>query len=83
MFKTLRINVPFVEALAQMPHYTEFLKELFTNKKLEEVSTVTLNEECLAVLPDRLPKTGKDPGSFIVPCAIWGVVDEKALTGLA
>lgn len=44
MFKTLHINVSFVKALAQMPHYAEFLKELFTNKKkLEKVSTVTLS----------------------------------------
>ena len=31
MFKTLHINVPFVEALSQMPWYTKFLKELLSN----------------------------------------------------
>ena len=45
MLKTFHITVPFVEALAQMPHYAKFLKELLTNKrKLEEVSMVTLSE---------------------------------------
>lgn len=33
VFKTLYINVPFVEALVQMPTYTKFLKELLTYKR--------------------------------------------------
>ena len=32
-FKTLHINVPIVECLAQMPKYAKFLKELISNKK--------------------------------------------------
>ncbi|XP_039145544.1 uncharacterized protein LOC120282760 [Dioscorea cayenensis subsp. rotundata] len=78
MFKTLHINVPYVEALAQMPRYAKFLKELLTNKrKLEDVSSVTLSEECSALLCNNLPKKEKDPGGFIVPCTIGGLVDEK------
>eukprot|EP00257_Ricinus_communis_P019363 XP_015578336.1 uncharacterized protein LOC107261717 [Ricinus communis] len=35
----LHINIPFVEALSQMPKYAKFLKELLSRKrKLEEVS---------------------------------------------
>lgn len=57
MFKTLYINVLFVEALAQMARYAKFLKELLTNKrKLEEVSTVTLSEECSAIIFNKLQK---------------------------
>lgn len=45
MFKTLHIDVPFVEALTQMPRYAKFLKELLNNKKkLEEVATISLSE---------------------------------------
>ena len=62
MFKTLHINVPFVEALAQILRYTEFLNEFLTKKKkLEEVSMITLSEECLFVLTNKLPKKEKDP----------------------
>ena len=57
MIKTLHINVPFVEALAQMPPYAKFLKELLTNKKmLEEVSTVTLSEECSTIITNKIRK---------------------------
>ncbi|XP_022019291.1 uncharacterized protein LOC110919328 [Helianthus annuus] len=51
LFKQLHINLPFVEALAQIPKYAKFLKDILSNKKkLEELSQVTLNEDCSAVL---------------------------------
>ncbi|XP_050233306.1 uncharacterized protein LOC126681797 [Mercurialis annua] len=47
-----RIN----EALAQMPSYAKFLKEIVSNKnKLEEYSMVALTEECSAILQKKLP----------------------------
>lgn len=57
MFNMLHINVSFMERLTQMPHYAKFLKELLTNKKkLEDVSTVTLIKESLAILTNQLSK---------------------------
>ncbi|XP_076930567.1 uncharacterized protein LOC143595436 [Bidens hawaiensis] len=71
LFKQLHINIPFVEALAQMPKYAKFLKGVLTNKrKLEELSHVTLNEECSAILQNKLPEKMTDPGSFTIPCLI-------------
>ena len=36
MFKKLEIKFPFVDALAQMPNYVKFMKEIIrNNKKLE------------------------------------------------
>lgn len=78
MFKTLHIYVPFVEALAQMPRYMKFLKVLLTNKrKLKEVLTVTLSEECSAILTNKLPTKEKDPRGFIIPCTIEGLLIKK------
>ncbi|XP_057747442.1 uncharacterized protein LOC130966641 [Arachis stenosperma] len=34
VFKKLQINIPFVEALEQMPLYAKFIKELLTNKRI-------------------------------------------------
>ena len=49
-----------------MPKYARFLKELFSNKrKLEELSTVVLSEECFAILQNKLPEKLKDPGSSL------------------
>ena len=28
MFRKLKINIPFAEALAQMPHYAKFMKDI-------------------------------------------------------
>jgi len=33
IFKQLHINIQFAEALAQMPKYAKFLKDLLTNKR--------------------------------------------------
>ena len=32
-FKKLTLNVPFAEALAEMPTYTKYLKDVITNKR--------------------------------------------------
>ena len=32
MFKKLEINIPFAEALAQMPHYAKFMKDILKKK---------------------------------------------------
>ncbi|XP_022024609.1 uncharacterized protein LOC110924945 [Helianthus annuus] len=56
MLKKLHVNLPFNEALSKMPKYAKFLKDLLTNKKkLEELSTVILSEECSAVVQNKLP----------------------------
>ncbi|KAK9050876.1 hypothetical protein SSX86_030154 [Deinandra increscens subsp. villosa] len=66
-----------------MPKYAKFLKDLLTNKrKLEELSTVTLNEECSAVLQNKLPQKMKDPGSFTIPCSIGSLSVSNALADL-
>ena len=83
LLKQLQINIPFVEAIAQMPKYVKFLKEILINKKkLEEFETVRLNEECSAILLKKLPPKLKDPGSFTIPCSIGPSYFEKALCDL-
>ncbi|KAI3795442.1 hypothetical protein L1987_38097 [Smallanthus sonchifolius] len=83
LFKQLHINMPFVEALAQMPKYARFLKDILTNKrKLEELSQVTLNEECSAVIQNKLPEKRRDPGSFTIPCLIGSLSVSNALADL-
>ncbi|GJW70919.1 DNA-directed DNA polymerase [Tanacetum coccineum] len=62
--KQLDINLPFIEALAQMPKYAKFLNGLLTNKsRLKEACMITVNERCSAVLLNKLPSKEKDPGN--------------------
>ncbi|XP_019198704.1 PREDICTED: uncharacterized protein LOC109192492 [Ipomoea nil] len=83
VFKKLQINIPFAEALANMPSYAKYIKEIVSNKKkLEEFATVHLNEECSAVLQSKLPPKLMDPGSFSIPCTIGNTVIDKCLCDL-
>ncbi|XP_010247987.1 PREDICTED: uncharacterized protein LOC104590915 [Nelumbo nucifera] len=83
IFKSLHINIPFGNALAQMPHYAKFLKEILANKrKLGDVATVALNEECSAIFLNKLPQKLKDPVSFTIPCTIGSLKINKALHDL-
>ncbi|XP_057734406.1 uncharacterized protein LOC130949793 [Arachis stenosperma] len=83
IFKKLQINIPFAEALEQMPLYAKFLKELMTRKRnWGEKETVVLTEECSAIIQKKLSQKMKDPGSFQIPCIIGDITIEKALCDL-
>ncbi|XP_075104353.1 uncharacterized protein LOC107783747 [Nicotiana tabacum] len=80
ILKQLYINIPFTEALTQMPSYAKFLKEILSSKrKLEEVSVVKLTEKCSAILQNKLPQKLGDPESFTISCTVRGAHFEKAL----
>ncbi|XP_057247438.1 uncharacterized protein LOC104901164 [Beta vulgaris subsp. vulgaris] len=83
MFKQLHINIPFIDALMQIPSYSKFLKEIMSKKKkLEKYETIALSEECSAVIQKKLPPKLKDPGSFSIPCTIGDIKFSKALCDL-
>ena len=83
IFKKLHINIPFVEALEQMPGYVKFMKDILSKKrKLGDYENVALLEECSSILQKKLPPKLKDPGSFTIPCAIGNEVFERALCDL-
>ncbi|XP_073224795.1 uncharacterized protein [Cicer arietinum] len=69
VFKKLQINIPFAEALEQMPI------------KIGG-ETVMLTAECSAILQRKLSSKLKDPGSFSIPCAIGNRTFGKALCDL-
>ena len=51
MFKKIEVNIPFVEAMAQMPHYAKFMKDIMSKKrKLDEEGVVSLSTTCNAVI---------------------------------
>ncbi|XP_048229083.1 uncharacterized protein LOC125369853 [Ricinus communis] len=83
LFKQLRINLPFIEAISQMAKYVKFLKEILTNKrKLEDLGLVTLNAKCSAMFQSKIPVKRRDPGSFTIPCLIGDKLKLLALADL-
>ncbi|XP_062119201.1 uncharacterized protein LOC133832944 [Humulus lupulus] len=83
VFKRLHINIPFAEALEQMPSYVKFMKEILSKKrKMEDYETMALTKECSAILQRKLPHKLRDPGSFTIPCTIVKFECKHALCDL-
>ena len=83
MLKKLEINIPFSDALAHMPNYVKFMKEIMSNKrKLEAYGIVNLSENCSAIIQRKLPEKLKDLGSFTIHCIIEEHNFSKALCDL-
>ncbi|GJW78838.1 reverse transcriptase domain-containing protein [Tanacetum coccineum] len=69
MIRAVRINVPLVDVLAEMPNYGKFLKELISNKhKIEQISAAFLSDESSAMIQNKVPPKLKHPESFLIPC---------------
>ncbi|XP_061366855.1 uncharacterized protein LOC133309991 [Gastrolobium bilobum] len=61
----------------------KFMKDLLSKKrKLKECETVTLTEECSAIIQKKLPPKLEDPGSFSIPIEIGNIDVGKALCDL-
>jgi len=74
LFTQLQVNIPFSEALDQMPVYAKFMKDLLTGRrKPRDDENIALSENCSAILQRKLPPKLKDPGAFTIPCTIGKV----------
>ncbi|XP_020239778.1 uncharacterized protein LOC109818659 [Cajanus cajan] len=79
----LQINIPFAEALEQMPSYARFMKELLIKKrKLSEDETVELEAGCSAIIQRSLLQKYRDLGSFTLPVTIGDLSVGKTLLDL-
>ena len=51
MFKKIEVNIPFLEALTQMPHYAKFMKDILSRKiKIANEGVVSLIATCSVVI---------------------------------
>ncbi|GJU88543.1 reverse transcriptase domain-containing protein [Tanacetum coccineum] len=68
IFRDLSFEISFTDALTLMPKFASTLKTLIGNKeKLSEMARTPLNENCSAVILNKLPKKLGDPGRFLIP----------------
>nr|GEY90387.1 hypothetical protein [Tanacetum cinerariifolium] len=69
IFQDLHFDISFADALLLMPKFASTIKSLLTNKdKLFELAKIHLNENCSAMLLEKLPKKLGDPDKFLIPC---------------
>jgi len=77
------VNVPFINVLSQMPTYVLFLKEVLSKKsKIDKHETIALDEECNAIVLNKLHVKLKDPSCFSIPCLIGNVKINRAFCNL-
>ncbi|XP_051137535.1 uncharacterized protein LOC127255828 [Andrographis paniculata] len=64
IFKKMKLNIPLLEAINQIPKYAKFLKELCTNKrKLRGDEYIIAGENVSAILKIKVPPKTGDPGN--------------------
>jgi hypothetical protein len=82
-FKMVRIYIPLLDAIKQVPSYAKFLKDLCTVKrKLNVKKKAFLAEQVCAILQNNNALKYKDPGCPTISCFIGEHTIERALLDL-
>ncbi|XP_050877384.1 uncharacterized protein LOC127081145 [Lathyrus oleraceus] len=83
MFRKLEINIPFSEALKQMPIYVKLMKDIISKKHTIDTEPILLTETCSAILQGmKIPVKNKDRGSVTIPRTIRDTSFKKELINL-
>ncbi|GKC03531.1 putative nucleotidyltransferase, ribonuclease H [Tanacetum coccineum] len=84
-FKQVKINLPLIDAIKQIPAYAKFLKDLCTQKRKLKATLpkkIDLTEHVSAVLSSSLPPKFKDPGAPLILVMVGNIDIKKALLDL-
>nr|GEV52236.1 hypothetical protein [Tanacetum cinerariifolium] len=84
-FKQVKINLPLIDAIKQIPAYTKFLKDLCTHKKKLNATfpkKIDLTEHVNAVISSSLPPKFKDHGAPLISVVVGNITIKKALLDL-
>ncbi|KAM6554212.1 hypothetical protein CsatB_014974 [Cannabis sativa] len=69
--KEVKINLPLLHVIKQVPAYTEVIKDLCSMKRKNHVKkTAFLTEQVSAVIEQKIPIKYKDPGCPTIACRI-------------
>jgi hypothetical protein len=83
VFKQVQINIPFLDAIHQVPSYAKFLKDLVTIKRKTNVpKKAYLTEQVSSILQCKLPIKYKDPGCPTISYMIGANQIDRALLDL-
>ena len=83
VLRQVKVNIPLLDLINQVPAYAKFLKDLCTIKKgLGNEKKAFLTEHVSALIQSKYPVKYKDPGSPTIPVNIGGNCIDKALLDL-
>ena len=79
----MKVNIPLLDIIKQVPAYAKFLKDLCTIKKgLGIEKKACLTEQVSAIIQSKYPVKYKDPGSPTISVNIGGNCIDKSLLDL-
>ena len=83
VLRQVKVNIPLLDIIKQVPAYAKFLKDLCTIKKgLGIEKKAFLTEQVSAIIQSKNPVKYKDPGSPTISINIGGTCIDKALLDL-
>ena len=83
VLRQVKVNIPLLDIIKQVPAYAKFLKDLCTIKKgLGIKKKAFLTEQVNAIIQSKNPVKYKDPGSPTISVNIGGTCIDKALLDL-
>ena len=83
VLRQVKVNIPLLDMIKQVPTYAKFLKDLCTVKKgLNVNKKAFLTEQVSAIIESKTPVKYKDPGCPTISVNIGGISVEKALLDL-
>ena len=83
VLRQVKVNIPLLDMIKQVPTYAKFLKDLCIVKKgLGIEKKAFLTEQVSAIIQSKTPVKYKDPGSPTISVNIGGTCIDKALLDL-
>ena len=83
VLRQVKVNIPLLDMIKQVPTYAKFLKDLCTMKRgLNVDKKAFLSEQVSAIIQFKNPVKYKDPGCPTISVNIGGTCVEKALLDL-
>nr|GEX97066.1 reverse transcriptase domain-containing protein [Tanacetum cinerariifolium] len=83
IFEEMSFEISFTNSLILMPKFASTLKALIGNKeKLSEMARTPMNEHCLAVILNKLPRKLGDTDKLLIPYEFPGMDEGLALADL-
>ncbi|XP_074356421.1 uncharacterized protein LOC141696134 [Apium graveolens] len=83
VFKQVKVNIPLLDVIQQIPSYAKFLKELCTHKRTTHApKKAFLISQVSSILSNEIPVKYKDPDCPTISCVIGNTFVDKALLDL-
>jgi hypothetical protein len=83
LFKQVKVNIPLLDVIEQVPSYARFLKDLCTRKRKTPVpKKVFMASPISDMVSSQMPEKHRDPGCPTITCTIGSTIVKRALLDL-